>query len=98
MRTFGDKLKKLREDKNLTLKEAVDKIGISVSTLNSYEHDYKMPGLKTLIKIAKLYNTSLDYLIGIDELPNINKNKIFNELENIKNRIISLEEYLKNTK
>jgi transcriptional regulator with XRE-family HTH domain len=95
MNTFGEKLKKAREEKKLTLKEAADGIGLkSLSTLNSYELNYRMPGLKTIIKIAKFYDVSLDYLLGINKNYYINKDKVLRELEILKSKITELEKYI----
>ena len=99
MNTFGEKLKKAREDKSLALKEAADGIGLkSLSTLSSYELNYRMPGIRTLIKIAKFYDVSLDYLLGINKVSYVNKDKVLKELGILKNKIIELEKYIENKK
>ena len=89
MEAFGEKLKKLRKYKSLTLDHAAIEIGINASTLSSYENGYRMPGLKTIIKLAAYYETSIDYLLGVND--NENKNLIVKELEDIEKQISKLK-------
>lgn len=91
MESFGDKLKNLRSD--LTLDKASKGIGIKPSTLSSYENGYRMPGLKTIIKLAKYYDTSIDYLLGVNTKDNTKV--ILNELEDIATQINKLKELIK---
>lgn len=93
MEMFGDKLKSLRNHKNLTLEKAAIGIGIKAQTLSSYENGYRFPGIKTLIKLAKYYDSSIDYLIGVDN--NLDKRTILNELENIEKQVSKLKEHIK---
>jgi transcriptional regulator with XRE-family HTH domain len=90
MKAFGEKLKKLRNEKNLTLQESAKQIGIKASTLSSYENGYRMPGLKTLIKLSSFYETSIDYLIG-KETKNIDRGKLVKDIEEIEKQMIDIE-------
>ena len=60
----GLKLKALRVLNNLTQAEVARRIGVTQSTYNYYEKEKTQPDFNTLIKIADLYNVSLDYLLG----------------------------------
>jgi len=59
-------MNKLRERKNLTQKQAAHLIGVSRTTILNYEAGSKMPKVETLKKIAEVYGTSADYILGID--------------------------------
>ena len=65
-----EQLQKLRKSKNLTQEEISDIIGVKLSTYQKYERDVISPPYDTLIKIAKYYNVSTDYLLGLQEQPN----------------------------
>ena len=69
---FGERIKKLRNDKNLTQKELSEKIGISSNTIASYERQDKTPSLDNAAKFANYFNVSLDWLAGTDENMDIN--------------------------
>lgn len=54
------KLKNLREERNLKLKELAEKSGISVSFISDIEHDRRNPSIETLKKLAKALNVPAD--------------------------------------
>ena len=57
-------LKKLREDASISQKALADAIGVSQQSVNKYENHNIEPDIKTLIRIADFFDTSVDYLIG----------------------------------
>ena len=57
-------LKGLRESKNLTQKEIASKLNIDRSTYAYWESAKTEPSIKHLIKLSKIYNVTIDYLIG----------------------------------
>lgn len=68
---IGERLKKLRKAKHLTQKQVAERLGIAVSTLSGYELEEKHPSYSILMKLARLYNVSIDYLVGMTEMRNI---------------------------
>lgn len=53
MKNFGEKLKELREERNLSQKELGDKMGgITQQTIARYEKKETVPKLETVSKIA----------------------------------------------
>ncbi|KAA6475122.1 helix-turn-helix domain-containing protein [Bacillus swezeyi] len=64
MKKLGIRLKEAREKKGLKQIEAAKKLGISNGTLSGYERDYRDPDTETLKKMAKLYDISIDELLG----------------------------------
>ena len=62
---FGEKLKALRSAKHLSQKELAEKIGTAKSIVSFYESGERFPSYDILIKIAYIFNTSTDYLLGI---------------------------------
>ena len=65
--TLGQKLKKLRTDKNLTQKDLADQLHVTFQTISKWENDENEPDIFTLKELAKLYDCSVDYLISEDE-------------------------------
>ena len=71
MVNMGDKLRSLRIEKNLTQKQVADRIGLAISAVSSYESCSRYPTYDTLIKLARMFHVSTDYLLGIADKRNI---------------------------
>ena len=62
---FGDKLKKLRTDANMSQQELADLLGITRRSIVYYETAERYPKKREIITgIAKVFNVPTDYLIG----------------------------------
>lgn len=61
---FAARLKQLRENNNLTLRELAEDIGIGRSTLGEYENAETDPSLSHLRRIADYFGVSIDQLAG----------------------------------
>lgn len=57
-------LKKLREDKGLTMQEVSNATKMATSLISDYETGKRTLGMKVAIRFADFYGVSLDYLIG----------------------------------
>ncbi len=64
MKTFGEKIKELRNEKGITQKQAAQALSITVPTLSHWECDYQEPSFKDLLALCTFYEVSADYLIG----------------------------------
>lgn len=53
-----------------------DNINIDVSSLSNYANGKQLPTAEILFKIAKYYNCSMDYLLGINNIRNIDCEEI----------------------
>lgn len=63
--TFGKRLKQLMDEKEVTQKEVSENLNIAISTFNGYANDYREPDFSTLISLAKYFDVSADFLLGI---------------------------------
>ncbi|WP_373205696.1 helix-turn-helix domain-containing protein [Clostridium tertium] len=61
---LSDILKELREDKGLNQTDLATILNVSRQTISGYETGSIEPPFSTLIKLADIYNCSLDYLAG----------------------------------
>ena len=64
-----NRLKDLREDRDLKQKDIADMLGISQQYYQCYESGKHELPLRHCITLAKYYNVSIDYLCGIIPLP-----------------------------
>ena len=60
----GEKLKELRKDQGMTQADLAEHLSLSVQTIKTYEQGRSDPDDNTKLKIARLFNISLDYLLG----------------------------------
>ena len=66
---YYQRLRDLREDKDLTQAEIAKLLDICQSDYSKYELGKHMMGIDKYIKLARFYNVSLDYLAGIVDEP-----------------------------
>lgn len=68
---ISEKLKMLRDRRELTLDELAEQTGLSRSALSNYEtNESKEVSQFALVTLAKFYGVSTDYLLGLSELEN----------------------------
>lgn len=60
---FSDRLKELREDHGFTQDYVAGKLNVTRQSISSYEKGTSEPVLVNLVRLADLYNCSLDYLL-----------------------------------
>lgn len=64
---LAKRLKELRKQLNQTQSEVALNLNVPYQTYQSYELGKSVPPLDKLIKLADLYDVSLDYLVGRKE-------------------------------
>ena len=65
------RFKEARLMNNLKAIEAAEKLGVAYPTLSAWESEKKSPPIDAIISMAKLYNVSVDYLVGNDVQPTV---------------------------
>jgi repressor LexA len=58
------KLKEIRESKGMSQKQLAIKIGVAQNSISRWESGERQPDNDTLVKIAEVFNVSIDYLLG----------------------------------
>lgn len=61
------RIRDLREDSDLTQKDLAKLLGCTQQTYSRYETGEITIDINSLIKLAKFYKTSLDYLVGLSD-------------------------------
>jgi len=69
MDKFGERIKRLRIEKGLMMKEVAEAVDITAPSITMYESGQRHPEYKTLIKLCKLFDVSADYLLGLSDDP-----------------------------
>jgi HTH-type transcriptional regulator, competence development regulator len=62
--TFGERIRKLREDQDLPQRKVAALLDIDTSLLAKYERNERQPPKELIIKIAKIFKVNSDELIN----------------------------------
>lgn len=82
---LGEKIKKYRENKNMTQNEVADILGVKSATISKYESNTLEPNIESIKKIAEIFEISIDELLKDEEEFNISKYNILGILREQKN-------------
>ncbi|WP_172408146.1 helix-turn-helix transcriptional regulator [Desulfosporosinus sp. FKA] len=78
----GHRIREERKRLNLTQDELAQKINVSgKSVISNYEQGYSKPDLDTIITLAKLFDCSSDYLLGLSSYTKHDNKKNNDEIE-----------------
>ena len=72
---FCDRLKQIRKTENVTQEDLGKYLDVGATTISNWENNVSQPSIEQIVKIAKYFNVSTDYLMGIieDDVPKIEK-------------------------
>lgn len=78
---FSNRLKELRTQAGLTQLQLAQRLGITKSVISFYELSERAPSPDVLIRLAKIFHVSTDYLLGLDkketlDISGIDKNDV----------------------
>jgi transcriptional regulator with XRE-family HTH domain len=72
----GERLRILREEKNLTQEQLAEIFNVSDATINRYEQCKRQPDTDTLDKFADFFDVTTDYLLGRTEVRKFDNSNI----------------------
>ncbi|KSU78472.1 Helix-turn-helix domain-containing protein [Fictibacillus enclensis] len=61
---FGERIRLLRKEKGMTLRELANELDIPFTTLGNYEREDRQPNFEMFEAIADYFNVSIDFLTG----------------------------------
>ena len=64
---FSTKLKELRKELNLLQKQLASELGVTQACVGKWETGDREPSLDDLIKVAKYFSVSTDYMLGLED-------------------------------
>lgn len=67
---YNERIRNIREDNDLTQQNIADILNIGQRTYSDYESGKTRIPIDSIIKLAKYYNVSLDYITGVSEKKN----------------------------
>ncbi|MBQ9859773.1 MAG: helix-turn-helix transcriptional regulator [Clostridia bacterium] len=66
MQDFSEIAKRLRQDKGLTQTQLAQRMWVQKSIISAYETGMRQPSLDMIIRYAKEFHVTTDYLLGLD--------------------------------
>ena len=78
----------LRKEKNMSQVALSLKLNVSQKMVSAYENGKSEPGIETLKRLAEIFETSVDYLIGCTDIRNPVERIYSDELTNTEREII----------
>ena len=67
MVTFKENLKALRIEAGIGQVELAKSIGVSKGIISLWENGLREPNMYSLILLAKFFNVSIDFLVGLED-------------------------------
>lgn len=61
-----DRIKLLRENLGITQSELAKRLGITRSSVNSWEMGLNIPSAQYLVELSRIFKVSTDYILGLD--------------------------------
>ena len=68
---IADRIKFLREQKQLSQAELSKRLGITRSSVNAWELGISVPSTQYIVDLANIFHVSTDYLLGVDTTASI---------------------------
>ena len=90
---FANRIKELRVSMGLNQVEFAKKLNVTKQSVSNWENGNIQPSIDMLVKIAKVFSVSADYLLGLDVRSTID---VSNLTEKQKSHIQSLIDDIRN--
>ncbi len=82
MLNIGEQIIQLRKQHNLSQEELAKKAKVSRTIIGNYERNANTPSIEVLIKLARVFNVSLDFLVGEGQISALDKD-VLKRIEDI---------------
>lgn len=67
MSVFATRLRELRTEHNLSMKQLAQGINTTDGAVSNWENEVNEPKISYLIRLARFFNVSADYLLGLKD-------------------------------
>ncbi|MBR5527722.1 MAG: helix-turn-helix transcriptional regulator [Clostridia bacterium] len=93
MNQYKNRIRDLREDRDLRQIDVANATGIDQKTLSNYETGKTNPDSYSIIRLAEFFGVTTDYLLGCSDSSFRSKKDVLNTLSNIEKEIRDLKLY-----
>ncbi|MBE7042868.1 MAG: helix-turn-helix transcriptional regulator [Ruminococcaceae bacterium] len=92
-----NRIRDLREDRDLRQIDVSKGTGIDQKTLSNYETGKTNPDSYSIIKLAEFFQVSTDYLLGYSTISIKNHQNVINRLERIEQELSEIKKAIQNS-
>lgn len=89
-----NRIRELREDKDLRQIDVANATGIDQKTLSNYETGKTNPDSFAIIALAKFFGVTTDYLLGVSDRNFKDTKTIIKYIDNIKDELSEIKKHL----
>ncbi len=89
-----NRIRQLREEKNLRQIDIANATGIDQKTISNYETERTNPDSYALIKLSDYFKVSIDYLVGRTSSSVLSKEDLRRKIDNIKKELDEIKRNL----
>ena len=68
---FPERLKEIIGERDVTLRELVKRLNVSLGILSDWQNGNKKPKVESVIKLASYFDVSTDYLLGLTDIRSV---------------------------
>lgn len=69
---LGERICALRKERGWSQVELAKKLNVAKQTVSNWENENIQPSIEMLVRLAKIFDVSTDYLLGLDAIPHLN--------------------------
>lgn len=93
-----NRIRELREDKDLRQIDVANATGIDQKTLSNYETGKTNPDSHAIIRLAEFFGVTTDYLLGVSVSNIMSETDLNEKLGNIQNELDEIKKFLSSQK
>ena len=68
---LGQRICELRTASGWSHVDLANKLGVAKQTVSNWENENIQPSIEMLVRLARLFNVTTDYLLGLDRIPRL---------------------------
>ena len=68
---LGQRICELRTASGWSQVDLAKKLGVAKQTVSNWENENIQPSIEMLVRLARLFNVTTDYLLGVDSIPRL---------------------------
>lgn len=69
---LGQRISELRASHGWSQVELAKRLGVAKQTVSNWENENIQPSIEMLVRLAKLFNVTTDYMLGLENTPRLN--------------------------
>lgn len=77
---LSQRIHKLRQAHGWSQVDLAKKLSVSKQTVSNWENENIQPSIEMLVRLAKIFNVTTDYMLGLEEIPRLDISGLPTEL------------------